>query len=82
MSAIVITDPVIEPESSPEQREHANHALCCVLDAEIEALKARLLQRSADAEAASGQDREDQECQVGWLLDSLAKLEARRRALC
>lgn len=82
MSTLVITDPVTGPVASPDQREHANHALRCVLDAEIEALKGRLLQQCANAAVACGQARADRDCQVGWLRDSLAKLQARRGALC
>ncbi len=78
MSTLVLTDPVIQPA----QRDHANLALRCVLDAEIEALKARLRQRSAKAAAAWGLARADLDRQVGWLRDSMAKLQARRNALC
>lgn len=75
MSTLVLTDPVIQPA----QRDHANSALRCVLDAEIEALKARLQRGSANA--AGGLARADRDSRVGWLRDSLARLQARRSAL-
>ena len=77
----VLADSDAQPVPGPEQRVHANLALRCVLDAEIEALKARLLKRSADAAAACGLARSDWDRQVSWLRDSLAKLQARRNAL-
>ena len=77
----LVTDSVSGPTSCPAHRDAANLALRCVLDAEIEALKGRLRQRSSDAAVASGPARADRECQVDWLRDSLAKLEARRDAL-
>jgi hypothetical protein len=82
MSTLVLTDPVIEPVQCPAQRDQANLALRRVLDAEIEALTARLRQRSADAAVASGLARADLDRQAGWLQDSVAKLQARRDALC
>ena len=82
MSTLVLTDPIAQPAPCPAQRDHANLALRCVLDAEIEALKARLRERSATAGAACGLAREDLERQFGWLRDSVAKLQARRDALC
>ena len=78
MSTPVLTQPVIQPV----QRDHANVALRCVLDAEIEGLKARLRQRSANAAVACGLARADLDRQLGWLRDSVAKLQARRDALC
>jgi uncharacterized small protein (DUF1192 family) len=82
MNALVLTDPVIQPVQCPAQRDHANLALRRVLDAEIEALEARLRKRSANAAVASGLARADLEQQVGWLRDSLNRLQARRDALC
>ena len=82
MSSIVLSDPVIQSVSCPAQRHQANLALRCVLDAEIEGLKARLRQRSANAAAGCDQARADWDRQIGWLRDSLAKLQARRLALC
>ena len=81
MSTLVLTDPVRRPSQCPAQRDHANLALRCVLDAEIEALKARLGQRSANDAVAGGLARAGEDSQVGWLRDSLAKLQARRDAL-
>jgi hypothetical protein len=81
VSAVVLTDPVAQPAPTPGQQEHANLALRSVLDAEIEALKARLGQRSAGAALACGLARADREPQVDWLRASLAKLQARRSAL-
>ena len=79
MSTLVLTDPVIQPAQCPAQRDHANSALRCVLDAEIEALKARLQRGSVNA--AVGLARADLDSRVGWLRDSLARLQARRSAL-
>lgn len=81
MSALVLTDSVIQPVQSPPQRDHGNIALRRVLDAEIEALKVRLHQRSTNAAVACGLARADRDRQVGWLRDSMAKLLARRGAL-
>jgi len=81
MSTLVLTDPIVQPAPCPAQRDQANIALRCVLDAEIEALKARLRQRSATAGAASGPRGDDMDQQLGWLRDSVAKLQARRDAL-
>ena len=81
MSTLVLTDPVIQLQS-PAERDHAKLALRCVLDAEIEALTGRLLQRSANVASACGLARADGDRQVGWLKDSMAKLQARRGALC
>lgn len=78
MSTLVLTHPVIQPVTCPAQRDQANLALRCVLDAEIEALKARLRRRSASAPFDA---RADLDRQFGWLLDSVAKLQARRDAL-
>lgn len=82
MSTLVLTDPLIQPVQSPADRDHANLALRCVLDAEIEALTGRLLQPSANAAVACGLARADRDRQVGWLRESMAKLQARRGALC
>jgi hypothetical protein len=82
MSTLVLTDPLIQPVACPPQRDHASLALRAVLDVEIEALKARLRQRSANAAVARGLARADLVRQVGWLRDSVAKLQARRDALC
>jgi hypothetical protein len=82
MSTLVLTDPHIQPVQCPAQRDHANLALRCVLDAEIEALKARLRRRSANAAVARGLARADLVRQIGWLRDSVGKLQARRDALC
>jgi hypothetical protein len=82
MSTLVHTDQVIQPAQCPPQRDLAELALLCVLDAEIEALKGRLLKRSPSAAVACGLARADRERQVGWLRDSMAKLQARRGALC
>ena len=81
MNTVVLTDSATEPTSCPAQRDAANLALRCVLDAEIEALKGRLRQGSANAGVACGLARADWDRQVGWLRDSLAKLQARRDAL-
>jgi hypothetical protein len=81
MSTLVLTDPVIQPVQCSAQRDHANLALRSVLDAEIEALTGRFLQRTATAEVACGLDRADRDRQIGWLRDSMAQLQARRRAL-
>jgi hypothetical protein len=81
MSALFDTDPVIQPVHCPPQRDLGDLALVCVLDAEIEALKGRLLQRSTNAALACGLARADRDRQVGWLRDSMAKLQARRGAL-
>ena len=82
MSTLVLTDPVVEPVQCAAQRDQANLALRCVLDAEIESLKARLRQRSGRAAVSSGLARADLDRQSGWLRDSVAKLQARRDALC
>jgi hypothetical protein len=81
MSTLVLTDPVTQPVQCPAQRDHANSALRCVLDAEIEALTGRLLQRSANAEVPWGPARTDRDPQIGWLQDSVARLQARRGAV-
>lgn len=80
MSTLVLTDPLIPPEKRHPQSEHASFALRCVLEAEIEALEARLRQRCAIAAVACGLARTDLEQQVGWLRDSVARLQARRNA--
>ena len=82
MSTLVRTDPVITSVEAPAGRNHANLALRYVLDAEIEALTGRLLQRSANVAIACGLARAERDRQVGWLRDSMAKLQARRGALC
>ena len=82
MSPLVLTDQIVQPAPCPAQRDHANLALRCVLDAEIEALKARLRQRSTTAAAPGDLPRDDLDPQLGWLRDSVAKLQARRDALC
>ena len=82
MSALVLIDPVIEPVQCQAQRDQARLALRCVLDAEIESLKARLRQRSGNAAASCGLARADLDRQFDWLRDSVAKLQARRDALC
>jgi hypothetical protein len=82
MSTLVLADPVVQPVQGPARRDHANLALRCVLDAEIEALTGRLLHRSANVAIACGLARADLDRQVGWLRDSMAKLQARRGALC
>jgi hypothetical protein len=81
MSTLVPTDPLIQPVQCPAPRDHANLALLAVLDAEIEALKARLRQWSANAAVARGLARADLVWQVGWLRDSMAKLQSRRDGL-
>ena len=81
MSTLVLTDPIVQPAPRTAQRDHANVALRCVLDAEIEALKARLRHRSATAGVANSLPRDDLDQQFGWLRDSVAKLQARRDAL-
>ena len=81
MSTLVLTDPVRRLSQCPAQRDHANLALRYVLDAEIEALKARLLRRSANGAVDRGPARADGDDQIGWLQDSLAKVQARRDAL-
>jgi hypothetical protein len=45
-------------------------------------LKGRLLQRSTNAAVACGLALADGDRQAGWLRDSMAKLQARRGALC
>jgi hypothetical protein len=82
MSTLVRTDPLLQPLRCPTQRDHADLALGRILDAEIDALKARLRQRSANAAVVWGLARADLDRQIGWLLDSMAKLQARRDALC
>ena len=82
MSTLVLTDPVIQPVQEPAGRDHANLALLRVLDAEIEALTGRLLQRSANVAIACGLARAERDRQVAWLRDSMAKLQARRGVLC
>ena len=79
MSTLVLTHPVVQPVTCAAQRDQANLALRCVLDAEIAALKARLGQQSANAPFDARADRGRQH---GWLRDSMAKLQARRDALC
>ena len=81
MSTLVPIGPAIQPVQLSPQRDRANLALLCVLDEEITALNGRLLQRSSNAAVAFGLARADQDRQVGWLRDSLAKLQARRGAL-
>jgi hypothetical protein len=76
------TDQLFQPLPCPAQRDHANLALRGVLDAEIEALEARLRQRPANVAFAGGLARADRDRQVGWLRDSVGKLQARRDALC
>jgi hypothetical protein len=80
MSTVVLTDPPIELAQCPPQRNHANLALLCVLDAEIEALKGRLLQRSRKAGVVGDLAGVESDRQLGWLQDSMAKLQARRCA--
>ena len=82
MSTLVRKDPVTESVPCPAQRDQANLALRCVLDAEIEALKDRLQQRSANDGIARESAPADRDRPVSWLQDSLAKLQARRDALC
>jgi uncharacterized small protein (DUF1192 family) len=81
LGTLVLTGPVIAPVQVPTRREHSNLALGSILDAEIEALKARLVRRSANASMVWGLARADLDPQVGWLRDSLAKLQARRNTL-
>jgi hypothetical protein len=81
MCPLAHTDPVIQAVVCPAQQDQANLALRCVLDAEIEALKDRLRQRSAEVAVPCGLAQADQDCQTGWLQDSLTKLQARRDAL-
>jgi hypothetical protein len=81
MSTLVLADQVIQAAPCPAPRDHANRALRYVLDAEIEALKGRLRQRSAYAAIACGLAPADRDRRAGWLRDSLAKLQARRDAL-
>ena len=81
MSTLGLVGQMVQPVSYPVQRDHANRALRCVLDAEIEGLKARLQQRYANAGIGSGVAGVDWDRQVGWLRDSMAKLQARRGAL-
>jgi hypothetical protein len=82
MSTLFLIDQVTEPVRRPAQRDQANLALRCVLDAEIESLKGRFLQRSANAAASCGLARADLDRQFDWLRASVAKLQARRDALC
>ena len=81
MRAVVLTVHDAQPAPTPGQQGHANLALRCVLDAEIEALKSRLGRRSANAALACGLARADRDPQADWLQASLAKLQARRGAL-
>ena len=80
MKTLVLTDQVIQPVQFPTQPDHANLALRSVLDAEIEALSVRLQQLSAIAATACGLARADRDRQLGWLRNSMAKLQARRGA--
>ena len=82
LSTLVLTDQVIQRVQRPPRRDYADLALRRVLDAEIEALTDRLLQRSANVATACGLARADRDRQIGWLKDSMAKLQARRGALC
>jgi hypothetical protein len=84
MSLLVVADPLIRPVQCSAWRDHANVALGRILDAEIEALKARLGQRCANTAldwglARSG--RSDMDRQLGWLRDSVTKLQSRRDML-
>jgi hypothetical protein len=81
MSTVTLTAQLISPVRSRPHGDHASLALKRVLDAEIEALKYRLRQRSANAAVAWGLARADLDLQVGWLLDSMAKVQACRDAL-
>jgi len=81
MRRLVVDDVRPHPLPRPGQADHANFALRCVLDAEIEALRSCLLQRSARAAVASGPARVDLDRQVGWLRAGLAKLQTHRDAL-
>lgn len=82
MCTLVLSDPIIQPVSLPVRLDHGDLALVCVLDAEINALKARLGRRCANAALVSGQARAELDQQAGWLQDGLDKLQARRDALC
>jgi uncharacterized small protein (DUF1192 family) len=81
MSTLFLTDRVVQPVPSSAHQDHANIALGCVLDAEIEALKARLRRRFADGAVAGDRARADLDRQVGWLREDVAKLQARRDEL-
>jgi len=81
MSTLFLADALNQPLNRRAQHDQANSALRRVLDAEIEALEARLRQRSAIAAVTNGSVRADLDQQVAWLRDSLAKLQARRDAL-
>ena len=81
MSTLFLADQIVQPVPSSAQRDHANLALRCVLDAEIEALKGRLRRRAAEAVVADDAARADLDRQVGWLRGSVAKLQARRDQL-
>ena len=80
MKALVRREPVTEPVACSAHQDYAHLALRCVLDAEIEALEGRLQQASADS-AEAGDVAGAEDCPLGWLRDSLAKLQARRDAL-
>lgn len=81
MSTVFLSDPRAEPVRCPERQGHANLALRCILEAEIEALQSRLQQRSAKSAVARGLARVDLDRQVAWLRDGVAKLQARLDAL-
>jgi hypothetical protein len=81
MSLLLVADSLIQPVQCPAWRDHANVALGRILDAEIEALKARLRQRSANTALDWGLARSDLDRPLGWLRDSVAKLQARRDML-
>lgn len=78
---LVLTDPLAQPLKTPARQGHANLALLCILDAEIEALRSRIRQRSANAAVVFSLGRADLDRQGGWLHDSLARLQTRRDAL-
>ena len=78
MSTQALTHLAAQPATFATQRPQADLALRRVLDAEIEALTARLAQWSANAPLGA---RADLDRRHGWLRDSVAKLQARRDAL-
>ena len=81
MGTFVLGDPLIHPVCCPAQQDNANLALVCILDAEIEALRARLGRRVANAALVAGPARAELDQQAGWLQESVDKLQARRDAL-
>jgi hypothetical protein len=81
VSTFVHIDPLIQRMPDPAHRDQADFALRCVLDAEIEALNARLEQGSENVAAVCGLARADLDRAGDWLRDSVTKLQDRRNSL-